>query len=230
MEKLNEFKRELSKLTGVDLFNPKYRELFKRYFEDDKDAVNEKEVEALEAKGIIEHGEMDNEPKDEPKNESEVEKDEPKAVDPEVVEDKLEDIDKAEDEREIDKIEEDKADEPKVEEEKKEEVAEESEEIGKEVDEVKDDKYKEELLDTKIELELVKNGVRPERLESAKKFAKFEINSLEELDKIHELLKEYPEWVRGYRPENFGHDFGRQDDGLTEEEKRLKQMGIDPRD
>lgn len=48
---------------------------------------------------------------------------------------KLQDIDKAEDEREIDKIEEDKADSSEEKNEKKEEVKEESEEIGKDVDE-----------------------------------------------------------------------------------------------
>ena len=34
----NELKRELSKLSGVDFFNPKYRELFKNAIHDDKDA------------------------------------------------------------------------------------------------------------------------------------------------------------------------------------------------
>lgn len=52
---------------------------------------------------------------------------------------RLEDIDKAEDEREIDKIEEDKAEEPEKADEKKEEVGEESEEIGKEVNEAEEE-------------------------------------------------------------------------------------------
>ena len=52
---------------------------------------------------------------------------------------KLEDIDKAEDEREVDKIEEDKSESPEVEDEKKEEVGEESEEIGKDVNEAEDE-------------------------------------------------------------------------------------------
>lgn len=217
MVNINEFKRELSKISGVDLFNPKYREIFKRYFDDDKEATPEEENnEMLDVKGIEEPVEK------------EVEKTENEAAENKVDE-KLEDIDKAEDEREIDKIEEIKADEPKVEEDKKEEVEEESKEIGKDVDEVEDDKYKDELLDTKIELELVKNGVKPERLNSAKKYAKFEIGSIDQLDKIHELLKEYPEWVQGYKAEDFGHDFDKENDNLTEEEKRLKQMGIDPR-
>ena len=48
---------------------------------------------------------------------------------------KVEDVEKAEDEREIDKVEEEKADNEEVKDEKAEEVAEESEEIGEEVKE-----------------------------------------------------------------------------------------------
>ena len=50
---------------------------------------------------------------------------------------KMEDVDKAEDEREIDKIEEDKGENAELKDEKADEVKEESEEIGKDVDEVK---------------------------------------------------------------------------------------------
>jgi len=206
----SEFKRELSKITGEDYFNPKFRELFDRYFpDDDKDVeeVKEEPVEELENK--VENSEVE----------------EPAVAEP--VEEKVEDIEKAEDEREIDKIEEDKAEEPEVVDEKKEEVGEESEEIGKEVDELKDDKVADELLDAKIELELIKDGVRPERMNSAKKYAKIEVHSLEELDKIKEILKEFPEWVRGYQAESFGSIVNDEDEGLTAEEKRLKELGID---
>lgn len=48
---------------------------------------------------------------------------------------KVEDVEKAEDEREVDKIEEDKAETEEVKEDKAEDVKEESEEIGKDVDE-----------------------------------------------------------------------------------------------
>ena len=51
------------------------------------------------------------------------------------LEEKVEDVKKAEDEREIDKVEEEKADTKEVKDEKAEEVAEESEEIGKDVKE-----------------------------------------------------------------------------------------------
>lgn len=52
---------------------------------------------------------------------------------------KIEDLDKAEDEREIDKIEEEKATDPETEEDKGEDVNEESEEIGKDVDEIEEE-------------------------------------------------------------------------------------------
>ena len=156
-------------------------------------------------------------------------------------------IDKAEDEREIDKIEEDKADDDDKKDEKKEEVKEESEEIGKDVDEVEEktgepikeveddeedkkdetDKLKDELTDTKIELELVKSGVRADKLESAKKYTKYAIDG--DLSKIGEVLKEYPEWRNIDKPRAIGMSVDETGDGLTEEEKRLKAMGIDPR-
>lgn len=52
---------------------------------------------------------------------------------------KVQDLDKAEDEREIDKIEEEKSDVPEVEEDKAEDVKDESEEIGKDVDDLKEE-------------------------------------------------------------------------------------------
>ena len=214
---MNELKRELSRASGVDMFNPKYREIFKKYFPNDEDAEEKK----LEEYGVDKEEDKDEEVLDDVKKVEE-------QPEEEKVEDKLEDVDKAEDEREIDKIEEDKADDGEEKDEKKEEVAEESHEIGKDVDELKDDKS--ELLDAKIELELMRNGVRPERLASAKKFAKYEINSLDELDKVKEMLREYPEWVRGYKPENFGMPVDENRNELSEEEKKLKAMGINPRD
>ncbi len=195
----NELKRELSKLSGVDFFNPKYRELFKKAFPEDKDAEEEK----LKKEGMI--GE-------------------------EKIKDKTEDIDKAEDEREIDKIERDKAETPEKRDEKAEEVREETHEIGKEVDELKGDKTEDMLLETKIENALLRGGVREEKLGPAMRLAKSEIGSLEELGKVEDILKDFPEWVHGYKPKGFGMDIDNGSDNLSEEEKRLKQMGINPRD
>lgn len=195
----NELKRELSKLSGVDFFNPKYRELFKKAFPEDKDAEEEK----LKKEGMI--GE-------------------------EKIKDKTEDIDKAEDEREIDKIERDKAETPEKRDEKAEEVREETHEIGKEVDELKGDKTEDMLLETKIENALLRGGVREEKLGPAMRLAKSEIGGLDELGKVEDILKDFPEWVHGYKPKGFGMDIDNGSDNLSEEEKRLKQMGINPRD
>lgn len=195
----NELKRELSKLSGVDFFNPKYRELFKKAFPEDKDA----EEERLKKEGMI--GE-------------------------EKIKDKTEDIDKAEDEREIDKIERDKAEPPEKRDEKAEEVREETHEIGKEVDELKGDKTEDMLLETKIENALLRGGVREEKLGPAMRLAKSEIGGLDELGKVEDILKDFPEWVHGYKPKGFGMDIDNGSDNLSEEEKRLKQMGINPRD
>ena len=196
----NELKRELSRLSGVDFFNPKYRELFKKYLPGDKDSEDEK----LKKTGV---------------------------ADEEKVEEKVEDIDKAEDEREIDKIEREKADTSEKRDEKAEEERGETQEIGKEVDELKGDKTEDMLLETKIENALLRGGVREEKLGPAMRLAKFEIGSLEELGKVEDILKDFPEWVHGYKPsKGFGMDVDNGSDNLSEEEKRLKQMGINPRD
>lgn len=196
---MNEFKRELSKVSGVDFFNPKYREVFKKYFPADKD----EEEERLKNEG---------------------------GVDEKEITEKEQDIDKAEDEREIDKIEEEKADTPEKRDEKAEEKREETHEIGKDVDELKEDKTSDELLEAKIENTLLRGGVREEKLGSAMRLAKSEIKSLDELDKVKDILKEFPEWVHGYKPKGFGMDVDEGSDNLTEEEKRLKAMGINPKD
>ena len=97
---MNELKRELSKLTGIDFFNPKFREVFKKHFPNDKDAEEEKVDKMLNED---EEKEIDDVP-------AEDVVDDVKDIDTDKaeheVEDKVEDIDKAEDEREIDKIEE----------------------------------------------------------------------------------------------------------------------------
>jgi hypothetical protein len=204
---LSELKKELSKISGVDFFNPTYREVFKKYFPDEKDAEEQK----LEEMGIPAEEEVKEAPTEEQ------------------VEDKVEDIEKAEDEREIDKIEEEKADTAEKADEKAEEKNEESEEIGKEVDELKDDKTDDELLDAKIELELMRNGVREDKIGVAKKLAKLDVKSLDDLDKVKDVLDEYPEWVRGYETKNFGAPVDEKGDDLTAEERRLKEMGINPR-
>lgn len=217
---LNELKRELSRVSGIDLFNPKYREIFKKYFPEEKDAEEERAEELLdETKGI--------EPEEKVDEVAEVKDEAEKDDKAEAVE---QDIEKAEDEREIDKIEEEKADSDEKKDEKAEEVNEESEEIGKKVDEEKDD-YQDELFDAKLELALVRSGVRDDKLETAKDYLKYRLDG-RDLEKVGDILKDFPEWTKRDRnePKGFGMAVDEVGDGLTEEEKRLKRMGIDPRD
>lgn len=214
---VKDLKKELSKLSGVDFFNPKYRDVFKKYFPDEEDAksegvvedvdVVEKEVEAPVVEDIKETEEVVDENVSHETTEDEVVE--------EVVEDAVEDVVDNNEE-----IVEDANNQPET----LEETAVEN------VESVEtDDNVRAELLDAKIELELIKSGVKPERLSSAKKYAKYEITSLDELDKIQDMLSEYPEWVAGEKAENFGMPVDENSDNLTEEEKRLKEMGIDPK-
>ena len=215
MNEINELRRELSRLTGIDMFNPKFRDVFKKYFPNDEDA----EEKRLQEVGI-----------ESPKPEI-IEPKEEEVKEPEQVEAKEEDIEKAEDEREIDKIEEEKAEDSDKKEEKEEEVKEESEEIGKEVDDLKED-YADELFDAKLELALVKSNVREDKLDTAKGYVKYALGEEADLGKVDSILKEFPEWIKHDKNEakGFGMSVDEVGDNLTEEEKRLKKMGINPRE
>lgn len=101
---------------------------------------------------------------------------------------KVEDIEKAEDEREVDKIEEDKAETEEVKEDKAEDVKEESEEIGKDVDEAKAEEPSEEVespteTETESEVEEVE-----ERHEDLFNGLDARLKALE--DKFNKLLSE----------------------------------------
>ena len=89
----------------------------------------------------------------------------------------------------------------------------------------------EELLETKIELALIKLGIREDRIEAAKRLFKTEIHSIEDLDKLKELVKEFPEWQKQKREQGagFGANLKETGNSLSEEEKKLKSMGIDPK-
>lgn len=222
---ISELKRELSRLSGIDFFNPKFRDVFKKYLPEEKDAEEERAEEVLEEKGI--EPEEINEPVAESEEKAEEVKEEAEKDDK--AEEIEEDIEKAEDEREIDKIEEEKADSDEKKDEKAEEVNEESEEIGKKVDEEKAD-YEDELFDTRLELALVRNNVRDDKLETAKDYLKYKLND-RDLAKVVDILKEFPEWTKKDKnePKAFGMSVDESGDGLTEEEKHLKALGIDPK-
>lgn len=197
---INELKRELSKTSGVDFFNPKYRDIFKKYFPDEKDA----EEERLKDIGIAE---------EETPKEAETKVENPIA-EVKGIEDAPEQTEGATEETTNEEVEEET-----TEEEQPEEV--ENETAEEEVDE--------DLLDAKIELALLRGGIRDEKIEPAKKLLKYEVKNLNDLGKVKDLMREYPEWSKGNDKKGFGMSVDEQGDGLTEEQKRLKQMGIDPK-
>lgn len=206
-----EFKRELSKLSGVDFFNPKYRELFKKTFPEEKTAEEEKpedaEGEVVEKKPEV-----------------------PEEVPEQEVPEKETDIEKTEDEREGDEPERDKTEATENREKQTEEVREEPYEIERDVETLKEDNATDELLEAKIENLLLRGGVREDKLGAAMRLARSEIHGIHELDRVQDILRDFPEWLRGYKPVGFGMDVDNGSDNLTEEEKRLKAMGINPRE
>jgi hypothetical protein len=221
---IKELKKELSALSGIDFFNPKYREVFKRYFPNDSEEVTaeEERLNEMVEEPVVEPTEVDEEKADE------------------IVEDKTEEVKQdevteevAEDVAEAEAVEE-------VAEQTNEENAEATEEVKEELSEdiqVAEEKAEEkiddhaELIDAKVELELVKAGVRTDRLEPAKKLLMAEIKKMEDVDNVKEWIKQYPEWLHVDKPlaKPIGMTMDNAGDGLTEEEKKLKQMGINPR-
>lgn len=224
---IKELKKELSALSGVDFFNPKFRNVFKKYFPDEVDATaesaeEERVNEILEDEVVTAEAVED---KVEEAVEEEVKAEETIAEETanDVVEEKAEEVVAENTEEVVDEVVEETPAET-VEEAVAEEVAE-TQEVA---EEVKDDT---ELIATKVELELVKAGVRQDRLEPAKKLLMTEINSLADIDKVQELIRQYPEWLQKPREvaKPFGMTLDDNGDGLTEEEKKLKAMGINPR-
>lgn len=198
---VKELKRELSRLSGVDFFNPKYREAFKKFFPDDADEAKEEaedeaaETNAEEVKGFEE-------------TKGKIEENEQDAEVPE---------------RESDGNDEDDVD----------QESEEEDEYDSEDSEEKSERHGidpyAELLEARIENELLRGGVREDRLEHAMRLAKSEICCIEELHKVKDILNDFPEWVRAEKPKGYGMEVDPHD-GLTAEERRLKEMGIDPKE
>ena len=212
---VNDFKRELSKISGVDFFNPKYRDVFKRYFQDDD---KEEEVSAEEER--LNEVISDNNQNTETESEQSIDSAENE------IEDKIEDEQTENTDSNTDEEQKDNSD--LVEEENANtENADNSEPVA----ESTPVEPSQDLIDAKVELELVKAGVREDRLEPAKRLVEPEIHSLEDLDKIKELIKQFPEWLKDsvVNTKPFGMPVGEENSDLTEEEKRLKAMGIDPR-
>ena len=211
---VNDFKRELSRISGVDFFNPKYRDVFKRYFQDDdkEEEVNAEEERLNEVIG-------DNNQNTETESEQSTDSAETE------IEEKIEDEQTEDADNTAEDVSTDNSN--LVEDEK---TKTENEENSEPVVEPTTEPNKE-LIDAKVELELVKAGVREDRLEPAKRLVEPEVHSLEDLDKVKEVIKQFPEWLkdRAVNTKPFGMPVGEGNSDLTEEEKRLKAMGIDPR-
>lgn len=230
-EMIKELKKELSALSGIDFFNPKYRDVFKRYFPNDNEELTAEEERLNDMIGE----EVANEPVVETTEEVAEEKAE------EVVEEKTEEVATTEEPTEevAETVEEAEAVEEVAEETNKEnteateEVKEELSEdiqVAEEKAEEKIDDHKE-LIDAKVELELVKAGVREDRLEPAKRLLMSEISKLEDVNKVQEMIKQYPEWLHREKTiaKPIGMPLDNLGDGLTKEEEKLREMGIDPR-
>lgn len=214
---VKELKKELSKLSGVDFFNPKYRDVFKKYFPDDAveselntdDAALDENIEISATDEVVEETKKDA-PVMEVKEDKQAD-----GVDEEMeeVESKADEAEAKEPEIDSGNVEEDEAGDDSTEEQKPN-----SEDASKE------------LFETKVELELVKAGVREDRLEAAKRLFMSEITSLDETGKVKDMVKQYPEWIKAKpQAKPFGMPLTDDGDGLTAEERRLKEMGIDPR-
>ena len=215
---IKEFKKELSKLSGVDFFNPKFRDVFKKYFPDSDEDINTNEEDRLkEVIGEETYNDLQEEENSQEvvENVTEETEEEPSSNEEESLETENEEI-----------AEEDKPEEVKEDEDKTFELEEDQN------NSTENDSTKEELLETKVELELVKAGVREDRLEPAKRLFISEVKNLGDLDKLKELIKEYPEFLKSNKADTkpFGMPITDNSDVLTAEEKRLKAIGINPRD
>lgn len=228
---IKELKKELSALSGIDFFNPKYREVFKRYFPNDAEEVTaeEERLNEMAEEPVVETPEVVEETNEvvEEKAEEIVEDKTEEVKQDEVAEEVAEDVAEAEAVEEV--AEQTNEENAEATEEVKEELSEDIEVAEEKAEEKIDDHA--ELIDAKVELELVKAGVREDRLEPAKRLLMAEIKKLEDIDKVKEMIKQYPEWLHREKTvaKPIGMTMDNLGDGLTEEEKKLKQMGIDPR-
>lgn len=224
---IKELKKELSALSGIDFFNPKYREVFKRYFPNDNEEVNmeEERLNEMAEEPVVETPEVVEETNEvvEEKAEEIVED----KADEQPAEEVAESVEEAEAVQEV--AEQTNEENTEATEEVKEELSDDIEVAEEKAEEKIDDHA--ELVDAKVELELVKAGVREDRLEPAKRLLMTEIKKLEDIDKVKEMIKQYPEWLHREKTvaKPIGMTMDNLGDGLTEEQKKLKAMGIDPR-
>lgn len=239
---VKELKKELSKLSGIDFFNPKYRDVFKKYFPNDttENDVNDNEEDRLK-EVLGEEKEETKIPDTQENSTGEVEEKADDKKEDAPSDEQGEETDKADTDPTEEKVENNDAEDTSDTEnnegsEQTETVAEENQDVSttdapNPTNSEQNNNTSNELLEMKVELALVRAGVREDRLDAAKKLFMADIHSIEDLSKLKDLVQQYPEWLKQTKQEAqpFGMPLGDNGDGLTEEEKRLKAMGIDPR-
>jgi len=210
---LKQLKTELSKLSGVDMFNPKFRDIFKKYL--DEGATDTTEMESAKVVDVAEPSPMEEDLDDDgdknPIVEKTIDKDSD-GVGDEVVEKEVEQTETVETEPDTAQ-----AELP---------TQGEFEATQSAVD------LQNELLLTKLELELVRAGVREDRLDTAKRLFMPEFKeSGGDVEQIRQLIAQYPEWIgqKGAK-QGFGMPIGQKTDELDNEEKEMLKRGINPRD
>jgi hypothetical protein len=186
-EQFIQFRKELSKVSGIDFFNPRYREILRRYCEP-QDEATDKEVEKLEDMGIEDGTEVKTE---------NAEVNEQEAV---AQETPVEDGIKTEEVALVDETEKDTAE-----------------------DVAADTESKETPDEVKTEAEPEPTAEKPAVDGGAD--LKAEVEALKaEIAKLTQIIAE----TTKPEPKPFGMAVGERGAGLTEEQKRLKAMGIDP--
>lgn len=224
---LTEKKRKLSEILGINLFEPRFKEIDVVLGEEDteaeKAAAAEYEPESETKSADDEASEVistDDAEEKADKPEGEEEKPEDGEQDTET-DDSDEEAAEKESEAEQGAEESDKPAEDEA------ETAERTEAEGSEA-KANEQSGEDELFDAKLEAKLLRAGIREDRLDAAKKLFKAD-HTLAEIEKVEKWVKEYPEWTQQKVKEpakGFGMGVGENDNSETAEEKRLRELGI----
>ena len=100
-----------------------------------------------------------------------------------------------------------------------------SEDIQNEEGEIAGDSgLQKELVDTKLELELVRAGIRPDRIEIAKKVFSEDFARNQSTEWLSEQISQYPEWFAKSGGKDFGMPIGDRENPMTATERRLKEV------
>ena len=266
MNKISRLKTELSKLSGVDFHNPKFREVFKRYMDDEPEveettpavedakaqdviadrAVVDKATEVVEDIATDKEAETAGEQPDY----AETNKDETELIEA-VEEDKQTDAEVEQTTAEESETEPTNETEPETTLEPEPELSAEEKALRNLIGEPEENKetpteeaeveteaesqpavnLNDQLLETQLELELVKAGVREDRLDVAKRLFLPELKAGASVDAVRSMIAQYPEWIgKQSGAQGFGMPIGDKSSVLTNEERELKRMGINPRD